>query len=1011
MNKMEEVFYKTNIWKHFEKVAGTTEIELVKNLISHCVPILERIIETFPTYTLHNGQHQLNILNLYADLLGSKLKKLSSLEAAILILSALFHDIGMVFNKEERENLKEEDLSPQFLVDNPSARLLQNENGDMNDELAEWYCRWSHAKRVWVYLDQIDELLKWDGTNFRQELAQVCFSHNEKANYIETDAISSNFWNSADLKFCAIILRLADILDFDKSRSPESVYKYLGLDKPKSRLAKNSHKEWSKHLASGGFDFKGWSNTSTYTLYYKASPDHPAVENDINDFLDIIENEMQECRAALRSCSDKWKDFILPEKIDRTNIYSQGYTTGSFKFSLDQKQILNLLMGENLYENPFVFMRELIQNAMDTTRYRKKHETHITKSGYAIQPIKVSSWDDSGFKWVRIDDFGMGMTLQQIEKYFLKIGNSLYNSDEFKVSKLDYSKVDKDFTPVSRFGIGILSCFLVADVIEVSTKSVYCDKDENHPIRLTLQGIANYYFLYTGKDIPKEMPHEHKIESGYRRDTGTSIALRINPNYDRKEFDIPKLLESLVYASQVPVEYNSILYGKEQIKNLPNKKRIHKLSDAEISKIKEFIEEPYLKMNPEIHIVPIPLVHEKVKNARGIIYVFLFRANITFSEDSKFDKNNFSFRNYRKLSDFQITFKYQASTYDNEKESNFFLKVSRRIRYGQQIKDFKIPLNHLISDLDEFNGSKNYNSVRTNILLSHNGIIIPNNANYIENVTSLDIRIREKKSGVTFCLGIVNLKDDLRPNLNIARDKIISFPWNCFSQICFLIRKSLDENEYNFRSKIDYFRTMRVQTDNIDNDDFINSDDGWPEVITIGESDFNVKSVPENKKVNLDVFDRDDIDNADLLKRKVIFNNCIYTIRLVKKKREDPKKNESDFELIRKAYIVGKRKYKSTVFPSDIACEYENFSGLMPLELDYQLYNINHHFTKWLKLAYSELTNNYPYYLWSIFDSESIEELNSNLDKVKKLLPEELRPDFNITKSDFEVDFNKLEEE
>lgn len=1033
LKKVEEVFYKTAIWKHFDEKAENESKVMVENLVKYCAPILDRIIETFPTYTLHNNQHQLNILSLYSELLGPRLKDLSALETAILILSAFFHDIGMVYSKEERENLQKEDLFSVFLEKNLSAKLLldkikesNDENSELHDELAKWYCRWAHAKRVWVYLDQKNDDLLWGDNNIREKLGYVCESHDEAARFIkEKDEISIDYWRGADLKFCAILLRLADILDFDKSRTPESVYIHLGLDQPKSQSAQKSHEEWSKHLASGGFDFKDWSKTSGYTLYYKASPDHPAVENDIKQFLDIIENELQECREALRSCSDRWRGFQLPEKIDRTNILSQGYTTGDFKFTLDQKQILHLLMGDKLYQNSNVFMRELLQNAIDTSRYRVKHEKNNGKPEYEVQPIKISSWSDSaGFRWIRIDDYGMGMTLDQIEKYFLKIGNSLYNSDEFKVSKLDYAKTDRDFTPVSRFGIGILSCFMVADEIEVSTKSVYCDRSTTYPIRLSLQGIDSYYFLYTNNDIAKEMPNEQGNEKEYREEIGTSIALKIHPNHDR-DLNIHKLLGKLIYASEVPVEYEGVAYGTEQLKDLPSETKIYKLTDDEVNQIKEFIGDPDLEMSPEIHRVPVPLAHDKVKNAQGMLYVFLFRANVTFLGDA-YDADTslweyFDIYNSENVNKLSLSLNYERRT------PNLTLKLEETDKHDNQERELQISLNHLISDLDEFNSKKVYGEIRQKVLLSHNGVIIPNKPDGFSNGAKLELDIKENSSDESICLGVINLKDDLRPDLNIARDKISSLPWNCFSQINFLTRKCLDNSEYNFEEGISYFDSYSIKDidhNEIINDPLIRNDDGWPEVITVGDNGISVKSIGENSKIKVGVFHRYDYGKGHFLEKKVIFNNCVYTIKLSKKKKKEPKENESEFELVREAFIVGRRKYHSTSFPSHIVCEYENFNGLMPLELDSQLYNINHHFTKWLQLAYSELLNNYPNYLKSILESSSpfepffnptfkpylIEDLNADLSQLKKLLPKDLRPDFTLSASDFEVDFDTLEE-
>src|SRR5258708_5313013 len=144
------------LWKYFTEKSGATanQVTLVKNLVDYALPLLERYIDTFPKYTLHNLRHQQNIVKLMGDLLGPDLKKLTSLECAILILSAVFHDLGMVFQKTEMAEIEKETLFKSFLATNAKAKLQYERTNEVLDtSLTEWYCRWAHAKRVWAYLD------------------------------------------------------------------------------------------------------------------------------------------------------------------------------------------------------------------------------------------------------------------------------------------------------------------------------------------------------------------------------------------------------------------------------------------------------------------------------------------------------------------------------------------------------------------------------------------------------------------------------------------------------------------------------------------------------------------------------------------------------------------------------------------------------------------------------------------------------------------------------------------
>jgi hypothetical protein len=217
------------LWSVLKDKGTDKQRALVQNLVDEAAPILDRVIETFPTYTLHNSLHARNVAELMAHLLGPRLMELSSLEAAILILSAYFHDIGMVFSDEARSSLTKEPEWPQFLNQFPEAYVAIESSNEPSRDIAEMYCRWRHADRVFIYLNGIEpEKFRWGAVSIREELGELCRSHNVKTSEIHSNPVlRKTFLESADLRFCSILLRLADILDFDRSRSPDAVYKHL----------------------------------------------------------------------------------------------------------------------------------------------------------------------------------------------------------------------------------------------------------------------------------------------------------------------------------------------------------------------------------------------------------------------------------------------------------------------------------------------------------------------------------------------------------------------------------------------------------------------------------------------------------------------------------------------------------------------------------------------------------------------------------------------------------------
>ena len=240
------------------KRGDVAQQHMVRRLVDRVAPLLDRVIETFPTYTLHNATHARNVAELMADLLGPDIAKLTALEAAMLILAAYLHDIGMVFDADVLSSLHQEPEWESFLQNHPAAFVALKNNADVvTPDVAEQYCRVRHAERVFVHLDRIaSEDLRWGSVSLRDALGDLCRSHMMGPEELRaTNSLSTNFLAQADLRFCAILLRLADILDFDGSRSPEAVYRHLGLARRDTPRRTASDVEWRKHLCSEGVRF------------------------------------------------------------------------------------------------------------------------------------------------------------------------------------------------------------------------------------------------------------------------------------------------------------------------------------------------------------------------------------------------------------------------------------------------------------------------------------------------------------------------------------------------------------------------------------------------------------------------------------------------------------------------------------------------------------------------------------------------------------------------------------
>lgn len=247
------------------------------------------------------------------------------------------------------------------------------------------------------------------------------------------------------------------------------------------------------------------------------------------------------------------------------------------------------LIKKFLYSDHEIFLRELISNATDAT-LKLKHLTSIGEAkvdyGNPIIEVKV----DKDNKRIHILDQGIGMTEEEVKKYINEVAFS--GAEEF----LDkYKDAGKDAGIIGHFGLGFYSAFMVAEKVEIITKS---HKDE-----------PAVHWICDGSP-------EFTIEPSDKTERGTEIILHVAE--DSTEFlDNSRIRQLLVkYNKFMPIP---IKFGTRK-ETLPKPEGAKEDEPAPTKEVDDIINNP----EPAWTKQPTDLEEEDYKNFYRELYPMQF---------------------------------------------------------------------------------------------------------------------------------------------------------------------------------------------------------------------------------------------------------------------------------------------------------------------------------------------------------------------------------------------------
>lgn len=478
------------------------KLEDIKNITK---PLLGRTIASFSEYTIHCIEHSEKVIEKLDLIIPDSLKEeLNEYEIFFLLASAYLHDIGMIrdLRKELSKILEkaESEIKPKNSFDEKDGlldvfdeeifeRFKRQElakNPEISDEEIEkrFVREWHHLiSEIWIR--QFYDELRIKDDHQAYIIGRICRGHRnkeiskkileelkEKEDVLDTFLFEKKVYlgNEINLRLLASLLRIADELDIEHDRAPKIIYKILDLNL-------ESDKEWRKHFSVSGVTI---SRDDPLLIIGDAICEDPEIHRMLKKWERKVENELRKLQKYI-PYSYKISGKPIPPTRVEMRIDARGYYAPDIRFRLNERAILKLLQGL-IYKDKYVAIRELLQNSVDACRRRREI---LKKKGNEFKPKIVFKLTGDG-KLI-VEDNGTGMNLFTIRNYLAEIGSCFYTSPEFKAE-------DLEFNPVSRFGIGILSCFMIADKIEIETKA-----ENDKAWFVEIESLYDYFLVRDGK--------------------------------------------------------------------------------------------------------------------------------------------------------------------------------------------------------------------------------------------------------------------------------------------------------------------------------------------------------------------------------------------------------------------------------------------------------------------------------------------------------------------------------
>ena len=519
-------------------------------------PFLEKYQINFPDYTDHGISHADRITFLASELLKKEeIENLNSDEIYVLLMGCLLHDIGMGIAENkilECINLQTYD---EFFKRNPTKTNIE-------------FIREYHHELSYSFIKKEFKELGIPSEIYAEAIALIAKAH-RKVELNNYDVYKIKFFVKTGSDFLCLpylgcIIRIVDELDVTRNRISELVLKY---HLPKNEISKI---EIDKHRASLLVNFSGDTVIITAKCY------NQYVYNALISLYNKIKQEIKYCQKVIRGIGeiDK-KNYKLTIKRLKKNIEPIGFEPLDIGFSIDIENVFNHFISHSLYSDPIIAIRESIQNAIDTCRYKKS---------FTIDYNPIINIILENNKLI-IEDNGIGMDYFIIKEFFGKLGNSYYKTPNLKT----------EFESIADFGIGIFSYFLICDFFEIETKM-----KDNVSIKFKVNKDPNLNFYF--------------YKEFYKKEEGTIIhfyldeKLKEELSYEYLIKNLKKVVKDIEFPIKIISEKKYEIIEKDDYSFLPQKE------------IESILNIPFIDKK---HL--LTLISEKIENEnfKGIIGIWI----------------------------------------------------------------------------------------------------------------------------------------------------------------------------------------------------------------------------------------------------------------------------------------------------------------------------------------------------------------------------------------------------